>query len=153
LENVCALSGYVQAVGGEHFIFSTLVNDYAGRAGPIIQSIDALGVAVATTGSQKGPTTAGAEGMTQQNQVAPLEEAKARIKTYLALGAKADSRNVCFLRTAWRSEKDPAVRAVVAESIYRSNPDDYLGARALLDSVSASDEVYGRLRQVAKDLK
>jgi D-alanyl-D-alanine carboxypeptidase/D-alanyl-D-alanine-endopeptidase (penicillin-binding protein 4) len=152
LENVSALSGYVQAVGGEKFIFSTMVNDYAGKSAPVIQSIDALGVAIAASGSAKGPGTAVAELTAQQNVASPLDEAKARIKTYLALGRQSDVRNIAFLRTAWRSEKDPAVRAVVAESMYRSNPQDYLGARALLDSLAVNDDVYGRLRKVAKDM-
>ena len=39
------------------------------------------------------------------------EEAKARIKTYLAVAQKADQRNLPFLRTAWRTEHDPAVRS------------------------------------------
>src|SRR5262249_54867846 len=86
-------------------------------------------------------------------QNSPSEEAKARIRTYLALAAQHDSRNIAFLRTAWRTEKDPAVKAVVAHAIYRSNPQDYLGTRALLDSFSAQDAVYGRLRQLAKELK
>jgi D-alanyl-D-alanine carboxypeptidase/D-alanyl-D-alanine-endopeptidase (penicillin-binding protein 4) len=74
------------------------------------------------------------------------------VKTYLALGSQRDSRNIGFLRTAWRSEKDPAVRAVVAESLYQSNPQDYLGVRTLLDSYSAGTDVYGRLRTVAREL-
>jgi len=152
LENVSALSGYVQSVGGEKFIFSTMVNDYSGRAAPVVQSIDALGVAVAASGSAQGPGTAVAALTQQAGVVSPVEEAKARIKTYLALGKQGDTRNISFLRTAWRSEKDPAVRAVVAESIYRSNPQDYLGARALLDSLAANDEVYGRLRKVAREM-
>jgi D-alanyl-D-alanine carboxypeptidase/D-alanyl-D-alanine-endopeptidase (penicillin-binding protein 4) len=152
LENVSALSGYVQSASGEKFAFATVVNDYAGRLGPVVQSIDALGVAVAASGSAKGPTRAVAEVLPQPNLLGPLEEAKSRIKTYLALGKQGDGRNIPFLRTAWRSERDPAVRAVLAESIYRSNPQDYLGARALLDSVLATQEVYGRLRRVAREM-
>jgi D-alanyl-D-alanine carboxypeptidase/D-alanyl-D-alanine-endopeptidase (penicillin-binding protein 4) len=65
------------------------------------------------------------------------------------LGKQADRRNTPFLRTAWRTEKDPAVRAVVAESLYQSNPDDYVAARILLDSFAANEAVYGRLRKIA----
>jgi len=72
------------------------------------------------------------------------------LKTYLALGSQADRRNVAFLRTAWRNEKDPALRAAVADCIYQSNPQDYVGARALLDSFSASDDVYLRLRLLSR---
>ncbi len=75
-----------------------------------------------------------------------------RIKTYLELGKQRDQRNISFLRTAWRSERDPAVRAVLADSLYQSNPNDYLGARTLLDSYAATGDVYGRLRAVAREL-
>ncbi|MFL5320667.1 MAG: D-alanyl-D-alanine carboxypeptidase/D-alanyl-D-alanine-endopeptidase [Myxococcaceae bacterium] len=152
LENVSALSGFVQAAGGERFIFSMLVNDYPGRSGPVLQGMDAIGAAVAASGSEKGPKSAVAQVMTQDTVVGSTDELKSRVKTYLALAKQADKRNIPFLRTAWRSEKDPAVRAVVADAIYQSSPDDYLGVRALLDSFSASDAVYGRLRSTSKDL-
>ncbi|HYV49365.1 MAG TPA: D-alanyl-D-alanine carboxypeptidase/D-alanyl-D-alanine-endopeptidase [Myxococcaceae bacterium] len=152
LFNVTALSGYVQAVGGERFIFSVLVNDFPGRLGPVVDSVDALGEAVAAYGTAGGPQRAVASVAAQQPVLASADEAKTKIKTYLALGRQKDKRNISFLRTVWRSEKDPAVRAVVAESIYRSDPEDYLGARTLLDSVSGTPEVYGRLRSLARDM-
>ncbi|WP_309890535.1 D-alanyl-D-alanine carboxypeptidase/D-alanyl-D-alanine-endopeptidase [Archangium sp.] len=150
LENVSALSGYVQAAGGEKFIFSMMVNDYPGRSGPVVRGLDALGTAVASVGSSMGPGRAVAE--LTGDKGAASAEVTSRVKTYLALGGQRDSRNIGFLRTAWRSEKDPAVRAVVAESLYQSNPQDYLGVRTLLDSYSAGADVYGRLRTVAREL-
>ncbi|MBI3181682.1 MAG: D-alanyl-D-alanine carboxypeptidase/D-alanyl-D-alanine-endopeptidase [Myxococcales bacterium] len=153
LENVSALSGYVQALGGAKFAFSVLVNDFPGRAGTVIQHIDALGAAIAATGSEKGPHHAVAQMTAAPSEVAPLEAVKARVKTYLALGRQADRRNIPFLRTALRNERDPAVRAVVADSLFQSDPQDYLGWRALVDSFSAGDEVYGRLRVVARELQ
>ncbi len=156
LENVSALSGYVQAVGGERFAFSVMVNDYLGRSGPVVQGIDAIGAAVAASGTPGGPGRAVAA-LTQPPPAgltaASNEEAKARIQTYLAVAQKADQRNLAFLRTAWRNERDAAVRAVVADSIYQSDPRDYLGSRALLDSFTTSDEVYGRLRKLSRELK
>ncbi len=153
LENVSALSGYVQSVGGERFAFSVLVNDFAGRTGPVVQGIDAIGAAVAAVGAPGGPDRAVATILeTAALGAASSAEAKARIKTYLAVAQKADQRNLPFLRTAWRSERDPAVRAVLADSIYQTDPRDYLGSRALLDSFTAGDEVYGRLRQLAREL-
>ena len=154
LENVSALSGYVQSVGGERFAFSVMVNDYGGRSGPIVQGIDAIGAAVAAVGAPGGPDRAVAAVMQPAGLAATSnEEAKARIRSYLAVAQKADQRNLPFLRTAWRTERDPAVRAVLADSIYQSDPRDYLGSRALLDSFTAGDEVYGRLRQLARELK
>jgi D-alanyl-D-alanine carboxypeptidase/D-alanyl-D-alanine-endopeptidase (penicillin-binding protein 4) len=152
LENVSALSGYVQAAGGEKFIFSMMVNDYPGRSGPVVRGLDALGTAVASVGSSMGPGRAVAELTSGEKSSGPSAEVSSRVKTYLALGSQRDSRNIGFLRTAWRSEKDPAVRAVVAESLYQSNPQDYLGVRTLLDSYSAGADVYGRLRTVAREL-
>jgi D-alanyl-D-alanine carboxypeptidase/D-alanyl-D-alanine-endopeptidase (penicillin-binding protein 4) len=87
-----------------------------------------------------------------QTMVGPIDEVKTRVKTYLAMGRLADKRNIPFLRTAWRTERDPAVRAVVADSLYLSDPQDYLNARTLVDSFLATDEVYGRLRSVSRDL-
>ncbi|MCY1074599.1 D-alanyl-D-alanine carboxypeptidase/D-alanyl-D-alanine endopeptidase [Archangium lansingense] len=152
LENVSALSGYVQAAGGEKFIFSMMVNDYPGRSGPVVRGLDALGAAVASVGSTMGPGRAVAELASGEQSSSPQTEVVSRVKTYLALGSQRDARNIGFLRTAWRSEKDPAVRAVVAESLYQSNPQDYLGVRTLLDSYSAGTDVYGRLRSVAREL-
>ncbi|WP_224361709.1 D-alanyl-D-alanine carboxypeptidase/D-alanyl-D-alanine endopeptidase [Hyalangium versicolor] len=152
LENVSALSGYVQATGGEMFVFSMMVNDYPGRSGPVVQGLDALGAAVAATGSSLGPSRAVAALADSPKTGGELGAVVSRIKTYLELGKQRDQRNISFLRTAWRSERDPAVRAVLADSLYQSNPSDYLGARTLLDSYSANNDVYGRLRAVAREL-
>jgi len=154
LENVSALSGYVQSVGGERFAFSVIVNDHTGRSAPVVQGIDAIGAAVAAVGAPGGPDRAVASLM-QPSSLAPSsnEEAKTRIRTYLAVAQKGDQRNLPFLRTAWRTEHDPAVRAVLADSIYQSDPRDYLGTRALLDSFTPTEEVYGRLRRLARELK
>jgi D-alanyl-D-alanine carboxypeptidase/D-alanyl-D-alanine-endopeptidase (penicillin-binding protein 4) len=107
---------------------------------------------VAASGSSQGPQEAVAT-LTGPSQEDAEAQAQARIKTYLALAKQSDRRNLDFLRTAWRTEKDPAVRAVVAEAIYQSNPQDYFGARALLESFAAGDHVYGRLRTLARTLK
>ncbi|MCP3104723.1 D-alanyl-D-alanine carboxypeptidase/D-alanyl-D-alanine-endopeptidase [Myxococcus sp. K15C18031901] len=152
LEGVSALSGYVTSASGEHFSFSMMANDFAGRAGPIVAGLDALGAAVAATGSSLGPSNAVATLAEGGKATGGIDDVAARIKTYLDLGRQRDPRNIGFLRTAWRSERDPAVRAVLAESLYQSNPHDYLGARTLLDSYSAGGDVYGRLREVARVL-
>jgi len=152
LENVTALSGYVQSIGGEKFTFSVLVNDYAGKSAPVVQGVDALGAAIAASGTVQGPGKAVAAMMTQETVIGSLEEVTSRIRTYLSIGKQGERKNSSFLRTAWRSEKDPAVRAVIAEALYQSNPEDYVSARIFLDSFSGSEAVYGRLRKVAKAL-
>jgi serine-type D-Ala-D-Ala carboxypeptidase/endopeptidase (penicillin-binding protein 4) len=150
LENVCALSGLVQTAAGETLAFSILVNDFTGRTAPVVQTIDLVGTALAASGTPSGPGAVVAALSAPATQQSPADEARARLKTYLALGSQADRRNVAFLRTAWRNEKDPALRAAVADCIYQSNPQDYIGARALLDSFSASDDVYLRLRLLSR---
>jgi serine-type D-Ala-D-Ala carboxypeptidase/endopeptidase (penicillin-binding protein 4) len=152
LENVTALSGYVQSIGGEKFTFSVLVNDYAGKSALVVQGVDALGAAIAASGTVQGPGKAVAAMMTQETVIGSPEEVTSRIRTYLSMGKQGERKNSSFLRTAWRSEKDPAVRAVIAEALYQSNPEDYVGARIFLDSFSGSEAVYGRLRKVAKVL-
>ena len=151
LENVSALSGYVQGVGGERFVFSVLVNDFPGRVSTVLQHIDAIGGSVAAVGSTGGPSSALAS-LTPASVVGPMDELKSRMKTYAALGVKADKRNGPFLRTSWRTEKDPAVRALIAEALYQSDAREPASTRVLLDSVSAGDEVYGRLKRAAKEL-
>ena len=149
LENVAALSGYVEAVGGEKFVFSALVNDYLGRSVSVVQALDAMGAAMAASGSQQGPGRAVAAMMNPETAIGSLEELTSRVRTYLSIARPRDRKNGAFLRTAWRSERDPAVRAVIAEALYESDPGDYAAARLYLDSFSADEVVYGRLCKVA----
>jgi D-alanyl-D-alanine carboxypeptidase/D-alanyl-D-alanine-endopeptidase (penicillin-binding protein 4) len=148
LETVSALSGYVQAVGGERFVFSIMVNDFAGRAGTVVPHIDALGTAVAAAGSPGGPSAAIAA-LTPPMVVGPFEELKARLETYVRLAQQGERRNVALLRTAWRSEKDPAVRAIIAHALYQSDPREGASVRMLLDSAWATEDVYGRIKRAS----
>lgn len=148
LETVSALSGYVQSVGGERFVFSIMVNDFPGRAGTVVPNIDALGTAIAASGSTGGPSAAVAA-LTPPSVVGPFEELKARLQTYVGLAQKGERRNVALLRTAWRSEKDPAVRAIIADALYQSDPREGANVRTLLDSAQATDDVYGRIKKAS----
>jgi D-alanyl-D-alanine carboxypeptidase/D-alanyl-D-alanine-endopeptidase (penicillin-binding protein 4) len=148
LETVSALSGYVESVGGERFVFSIMVNDFAGRAGTVVPNIDALGAAVAASGSKGGPSAAVAA-MTPSTVIGPFEELKTRLQTYVGLAQKGEKRNVALLRTAWRSEKDPAVRAIIADALYQSDPREGANVRTLLDSALATDDVYGRIKKAS----
>jgi D-alanyl-D-alanine carboxypeptidase/D-alanyl-D-alanine-endopeptidase (penicillin-binding protein 4) len=155
LETVSALSGYVQAVGGERFVFSILVNDFSGRASTVVQHVDALGAAVAaSSGTAGGPSAAVASlAWPPPSVVGSFEELVVRLTTYLPLRQKADRKNVAFLRTAVRTEKDPAVRAFLAETLYRSDPRDPSSARVFLDTAVASEDTFGRLRRAATALQ
>jgi D-alanyl-D-alanine carboxypeptidase/D-alanyl-D-alanine-endopeptidase (penicillin-binding protein 4) len=149
LENVAALSGYVESIGGEKFAFAVLVNDYLGRAFSVVQALDAMGAAMAASGGPQGPGRAIAAMMNPETAIGSLEELTSRVRTYLSIARPRDRKGVAFLRTAWRSERDPAVRTVIAEALYESDPGDYAAARVYLDSFSADEVVYGRLCRVA----
>src|SRR5919204_3861991 len=77
LEKVTALSGFVQSVGGERFAFSVLVNDWSGRSGPVVSSVDRLGGILASSGMSEKDALA---------SLAPVElsdpELKLRVATY-----------------------------------------------------------------------
>lgn len=149
LENVSALSGYVQAGGGERFIFSILVNDFAGRANLTAQAIDALCVAIAaSSGAPGGPSSAVASLMPQP-VTAPDEALASRMITYGVVAQRKDRRNVPFLRMAWRSERDPAVRGIVADALFQSDSADASNAAQLVVE-SATDEVLLRLARIAR---
>src|SRR5207248_6617182 len=83
-------------------------------------------------------------------QDAPPAELKARIATYAALAAAGDKKNLPFLRSALRSERDPLLRIVLADAVYRSDPDQ--GGGALLEAMPPSSELFLRLRSVGREL-
>ncbi len=151
LENVSSLSGYVQTAGGEPLVFALMVNDFQGRLGPVVNGIDAVGIAVAGFGHPGAPAGAYAAAFGPARVAGPLEELKARLSTYDTVARAGDPRNLAFLRTALRAEKDPAVRAAIAEAILRTAPDDSVGARLLLDNFDPGPDVFGRLRQVGRE--
>jgi len=150
LANVSALSGYVQAVGGERFVFSVMVNDFPGRAGTVVRHIDALGAAVAAYGTTAGPGAAVASMTQSKSVVGPFDELRSRMKTYISLAQKGERKSAPFLRTAWRSETDPALRAVIADTLYQLEPREASSAHMLIESALATDDVYGRLRKAAE---
>ncbi len=58
---------------------------------------------------------------------------------------------MALLRTAWRSEKDPAVRAIIADALYQSDPREPSNVHVLLDSALASEDVYGRIKKASAE--
>jgi len=124
LEHVTALSGYVQSLGGERFVFSVLVNDWSGKSGLVISSIDRLGVMLAASGTPESSAREAALASLSQffPQDAPPAELKARISTYSQLAASPDKKNLPFLRTSLRTERDPLLRVALADALYRSDP-------------------------------
>ena len=150
LERVTALSGYVQSIGGERFVFSVLVNDWAGKSAPVISSIDRLGGMLAALGAPEGGAREAALAAAVQPQDAQPAELKARIATYAALASAQDKKNLPFLRSALRSERDPLLRIVLADAVYRSDPEQ--GGGVLLEAMPPSPELFLRLRSVGREL-
>ena len=152
LERVTALSGYVQSLGGERFVFSVMVNDWNGKSGPVISSIDRLGVMLAAIGApEAGEREAALASLSQTSpQDAQPAELKARLATYAQLSSAADKKNLPFLRSALRTERDPLLRVVLADALYRSDPDQ--GGGALLEAMPASPDLFLRLRSVGREL-
>lgn len=153
LEAVTSLSGMVESVGGHRFLFAMVVNDYPGKHSAVNSAMDDLGIAIADSGGAVGPDQTAKQLVANAvPQPGPMAELKARVVTFSSLGKLHDKHNLPFLRTALRTERDPAVKAVVAEAMVQSDPNDYSGARALLDTWSASPEVFGRLLAVSHEL-
>lgn len=146
LENVSALSGYVRSPRGERLAYAILVNDFSTRHRPVIASIDRVAAHIAGLGRPE-PWLSGATG----TQVAePANEVVARATTFANLGRMADHRNLPFLRSALRTERDPLLRAVLADAVYRSDPES--GPGVLLENVPSEPDAFGRLRGMGQDL-
>src|SRR5256712_6301647 len=150
LERVTALSGYVQSLGGERFVFSVLVNDWAGKSAPVISSIDRLGGMLAALGAPEAGAREAALAAGGGPQDAQPAELKARIATYAAVAAAGDQKNQPFRRSAPRGARDPLRRPVLADAVYRSDPDQ--GGGALLEAMPPSSELFLRLRSVGRRL-
>ena len=149
LENVTSLSGYVETAAHRTLAFAVLVNDYPGRAHAGVRSVDARGAALAASGGSpaalgaavalsKGPPAAAT------TAAAPADLA-ASIRTYYALGRAQDERNLQLLRSALRTETDPALRLAVAECVYLSDPEGETSRRTFLEAIPADPKVVARL--------
>lgn len=151
LQNVTALSGYATSLGGKTYAFAIMVNDYPGRLSRVLPGVDAIGTALAAVGSPGGRETALAVARPPANEPStPLEILGKRMATFAQLGGVADAKNATFLRTALRSEKDPAVRLAIAEALLLSDREDGEAIGTFLEAFSTTSEVYGRLRQAAR---
>ncbi len=138
LENVSALSGFVQAQDGERFVFAIIVNDLTGRASAATQAIDDIGVSLAAANPPAGlsvQTVAGPP--VRASEPMPGEVLKTKMATYAAMGQRADPRNLPFLRSAWRAERNPLLRAAIADAAYQSDPRESSTVHLVLESAQA----------------
>jgi len=148
LSHVSALAGYLLTAGGERMAFSFMVNDYEGRAAPVVGALDALSSAVAALGRPGGEGPAQELAALLRPPAPPLEDGplQERLRTWGALGVQGGA-TVPLLRSALRAEQDPAVRVAVADVLARLSPD--AGRRAVLEALEPSEQVYGRVRRAA----
>ena len=150
LQNVTALSGYATAPNGKTYAFAIIVNDYPGRLSQILPGVDAISAAVASAGAVGGADAAVAlASLPTPDASTPIDQLRNRLATYQRLASTG--RDQRFLRTAWRTERDPALRLVIAELLYRADPSDPANLAAFLDSFSADPEIFGRLREAARE--
>jgi D-alanyl-D-alanine carboxypeptidase/D-alanyl-D-alanine-endopeptidase (penicillin-binding protein 4) len=148
LENVTSLSGYVESSGKRTLAFALLVNDFPGRPGGAVRSVDAIGTALAASGGPPGAVGAAlalAKGPPAQSIPAAPADLAASVRTYYALGRAGDARNLHFLRSALRAETDAALRLAVGECVYLSEPDGETSWRTFLETVPQDPKVLARL--------
>jgi D-alanyl-D-alanine carboxypeptidase/D-alanyl-D-alanine-endopeptidase (penicillin-binding protein 4) len=145
LENVKSLSGYVTTPSGETLIYAVMVNGLSRRLhGAAMASIDEVGIALASGGgTETMPDSALAA-------IGP-PDVKARVATFASLAKAPNPDNLPFLRSAWRVEQDPILRAVIAEVIYRTDPEN--GVASLIDSVPADGALFAKLRTIGQELQ
>jgi D-alanyl-D-alanine carboxypeptidase/D-alanyl-D-alanine-endopeptidase (penicillin-binding protein 4) len=117
----------------------------------VVGGVDAIGVALAGYGQPGPPGAALAQVLGPQRQPGPLDELKARARTYDAVARTRDVRHRAFLRTALRTERDPALRMVIADALLRLDPEDGASARLFLENLETGPDGFGRLRALAQD--
>jgi len=150
LENVTTLSGYVETAAHRTLAFAILVNDFPGRVSGAARSVDALGAALAASGGPPGALgEAVAVAKAGEPAAATAPDLAAQARTYYGLGRAEDPRNLPFLRTALRGERDPALRLAIAECIYLSDPDGDTARRTFLEALPQDPQVLVRLWSAA----
>ncbi len=128
LEDVTALSGFVESLGGRHYAFSILVNDFPDTLRQAMSAEDAFAVAVSSSGGPSIPSL-----LVRPEPGEALPPADDRLARYGALATARDPANAPYLRLAVQNERSQDLRAVAAEALYRSEPDEAEAIDALLE--------------------
>jgi D-alanyl-D-alanine carboxypeptidase/D-alanyl-D-alanine-endopeptidase (penicillin-binding protein 4) len=146
VRRVTTLSGYLGTQSGERLAFAFLVNDWAGgRLSVVTQAVDRFGALLAGMGQSPQSLA-----VAQQADLTPSER-KAKVAAYAQLGAARDKKNLTMLRGAVRTERDPVVRVVAADALYRTDPD--AGGGALLEALPSSPELLLELSALGRELQ
>ncbi len=145
LEDVSALSGYVESLGGRHYAVSLLVNDYPSSLRQATAAEDGFTEALAAAGGAPAPAAP---------EPLPVDAAarRARADGYARLAARQDPADAPKLFAALGRESDPALRALAAEALYRCDPDDPDAVEALVDDVPASAADVAALLRLAQEV-
>lgn len=146
LENVSALSGYVQNIGGDKWAFSIVANDFPGRAGKIVPLLDAIGAAIAGQGNPKSKS---ASQSNLTGVLTPLDQLGKKIEAANALISTKDAKKIRELFTKISRERDPAIRALIADCLVQMAPDNSDAAGAFLRHFNTNKDVFGRLMKAA----
>jgi D-alanyl-D-alanine carboxypeptidase/D-alanyl-D-alanine-endopeptidase (penicillin-binding protein 4) len=128
LEDVTALSGFAESLGGRHYAFSILVNDFPDTLRQAMSAEDAFAVALASSGGPSIPSL-----LVRPEPSEALPAADDRLARYGALATARDPANAPYLRLAVQNERSQDLRAVAAEALYRSEPDEGEAVDALLE--------------------
>jgi len=150
LEDVTALSGYAESVSGHHYAFSVLVNDYPDTLRNAIAAEDQIAVSLASAGAGPGPIVEVSAAV--QPQGAPRElDRSARLHQYAQLAEARDAANAPFLRMAVRNEREYAPRAMAADALYQSEPDDVEASEALMENLPRNAAELDQLRAAGRE--
>gem|GEM_PF-111012 len=148
LENVSALSGYVQTVGGERWAFSIIANDFPGRAGKVVPLLDAIAAAIADQGDPHSKKAAAAS---ISPSLTPLNRLAQFMTSANAVALERDAGNLPRLFALLPGERDPAKRALIADAILQTAPDNGDAARTFLRHFDLSEDCFGRLVKMARN--
>jgi len=143
LEHTVALSGYLQTYAGEPLVFSMLVNDWTGKSVSAVQhGVDRVGALLASVGEKPADRQ---EKLAEESAFElPPDEQKARVALYAGLAQARDKKNLVQLRGAVRTERDPLVRLLAADALFRIDAES--GTGPLLEAMPVGPEMLQRLR-------
>ena len=139
LDNVSSLSGYVKLETGETWAYAIVANGAAARRRRLVGGVDQLAAHVASGGL--GPADA------LPDQLASPAAVMEGLVKWAALGSdgprQGRGEELAQLRRQLRRERDPVLRAAMADALYRSEADG--AASLLMEQVPSDAAAFARL--------